>query len=110
MGAALVVAAIIGIFFAVGLIVGGIGVIALPKLRDRRPGRREPAVDTIEPEYDHVAPDATGPGVTGPDATGPDEAGPDDRPGWPGEAGRNLPRPAGLHGSRAGRPTWALRR
>jgi hypothetical protein len=99
-GAALVVAAVIGIFFAVGLIVGGIGVIALPKLRDRRPGRREPAVDTIEPEYDHVAPDAAGPA----------EAGPDDRPGWPGEAGRNLPRPAGLHGSRAGRPTWALRR
>ena len=39
MGAALVVAAIIGIFFAVGLIVGGIVVIALPKLRDRRSGR-----------------------------------------------------------------------
>ena len=88
MGAALVVAAIIGIFFAVGLIVGGIGVIALPKLRDRRSGRLErpgPGDDTIEPEYDHVAPDATG----------PDEAGPDDRPGWPGEAGRNLPCPGG---------------
>jgi hypothetical protein len=84
MGAALVVAAIIGIFFAVGLIVGGIGVIALPMLRDRRSGRleqREPADDTIEPEYDHVAPDAMG----------PDEAGPDDRPGWPGGADHNYP-------------------
>jgi NADH:ubiquinone oxidoreductase subunit 3 (subunit A) len=41
MGAALVVAIVIGVFFAIGLLVGGTMVIALPLLRDRRPGRRK---------------------------------------------------------------------
>jgi hypothetical protein len=36
MDAALVVAAIIGVFFLVGLVVGGIVVIALPLFRGRR--------------------------------------------------------------------------
>ena len=36
MDAALVVAAIVGVFFVVGLVVGGIGVIALPLLKGRR--------------------------------------------------------------------------
>jgi len=39
MDAALVVAAIIGVFFLVGLVVGGIVVIALPLFRGRRSGR-----------------------------------------------------------------------
>jgi hypothetical protein len=78
MGAVLVVAAIIGIFFAVGLIVGGITVIALPVLRERRSqrrDRREPGDNVVQAEY----------GPTVPDGTGPDEAAPDDRPGWPGD-------------------------
>jgi NADH:ubiquinone oxidoreductase subunit 3 (subunit A) len=57
MGAALVV---VGVFFVVGLVVGGIVVIALPVLRARRPRRdkqREPGDTTIEPEYDHAHPD-----------------------------------------------------
>ena len=54
MGAVLVVAVIIGIFFAVGLVVGGIGVIALPMLRDRQARRREhrePPDDPDQPEH-----------------------------------------------------------
>ena len=39
MDAALVVAAIVGVFFVVGLVVGGVVVIALPWLRDRRSRR-----------------------------------------------------------------------
>jgi hypothetical protein len=54
MGAAVVVAVIIGIFFAVGLAVGGIGVMALPMLRDRQARRREqhePPEDPDQPEH-----------------------------------------------------------
>lgn len=78
MGAVLVVAAVIGIFFAVGLIVGGIAVIALPVLRERRSqrsDRRKPRDNAVQTEYDPVVPDGTG----------PDEAAPDDRSGWPGD-------------------------
>jgi len=78
MGAVLVVAIVIGVFFAIGLLVGGIMVIALPLLRDRRPGRskpREPGQDPVQPEYDHVTPDATG----------RDDGVPQDRPRWPGD-------------------------
>jgi hypothetical protein len=54
MGAVLVVAIVIGIFFAVGLVVGGIGVIALPMLRDRqarRHERHEPPDDPDQSEH-----------------------------------------------------------
>jgi hypothetical protein len=76
MGAAVVVAIIVGIFFAVGLIVGGIAVIALPVLRDRRAARRaqhRPG-EAGPPEYDHAPPDAgdSGPGFPGPDFPGRD--------------------------------------
>jgi hypothetical protein len=73
MSAAVVVAVIIGVFFVIGLLVGGIMVIALPLLRDRRFGRSKPREPGSQPEYD----------VT-PDAGGPDDAAPDDRPRWPG--------------------------
>ena len=86
MGAVLVVAIVIGVFFAIGLLVGGIMVIALPLLRDRRPGRskrlrnresepRVPGEDPVQPEYDHVTPDATG----------REDGMPEDRPRWPGD-------------------------
>jgi hypothetical protein len=73
MSAAVVVAVIIGVFFVIGLLVGGIMVIALPLLRDRRFGRSNRREPGSQPEYD----------VT-PDAGGPDDATPGDSPRWPG--------------------------
>ena len=67
MDAALVVAAIVGVFFVVGLVVGGIGVIALPLLRDRRSRRdrrRAPGDGPVQP--------------------GSERGDPGDRPRWPG--------------------------
>ena len=58
MNAALVVAVIIGVFFVVGLAIGGVTVIALPMLRgrrSRRPAQREPDGDPVE--YDQAPPD-----------------------------------------------------
>ena len=77
MSAAVVVAVIIGVFFVIGLLVGGIMVIALPLLKDRRSKpsmRRELGEAPVQPEYDHMTTDAGG----------PDDAAPDDRPRWPG--------------------------
>ena len=76
MGAGLVVVIIIGVFFVIGLLVGGVMVLALPLLRDRRsrwskPG--EPGEDPVRPDYDHVTPDAAG----------RDDAPPEDHPRWP---------------------------
>jgi hypothetical protein len=42
MGAGLVVVIIIGVFFVIGLLVGGVMVLALPLLRDRRSRRSKP--------------------------------------------------------------------
>jgi hypothetical protein len=81
MGTALGVVVIIGVFFLVGLAVGGIMVIALPVLRERRSRRnerREPGDRPVQPEHDHVAPDATG----------RDDAAPDDHHRRPGGAGK----------------------
>jgi hypothetical protein len=69
--AALVVAAITGIFFVIGLVVGGIVVTALPVLRDRRRTRTGSGNDTMPAEYHHVA---------------------DDRPRWPRDPDTNYPR------------------
>jgi hypothetical protein len=66
MDAALVVATIVGVFFVVGLVVGGIVVIALPLFRGRRSGRdkrREPG--------------------DRPDRRKFERGDPDDRPRWP---------------------------
>jgi hypothetical protein len=71
MAAFLVVSAIIGVFFVVGLVVGGVAVIALPVFRDRRPTRTGSG-DTIYPEHHHAAPG--------------------DRPRWPGDPGASYPR------------------
>ena len=74
MGAGLVVVIITGVFFVIGLMVGGVMVLALPLLRDRRSRRskpREPGEGPVEPGYDHVPRDATG----------SDDAAPDERPG-----------------------------
>jgi hypothetical protein len=68
MDAALVVAAIIGVFFLVGLVVGGIIVIALPLFRGRRSGRDK----------------RRGPG-DGPFPRKFERGDPDDRPRWPGD-------------------------
>ena len=57
MDAAVVVAIIVGVFFVVGLVVGGIVVIALPMLKGRRGRRFDPGDHTAQPEYDHAAPD-----------------------------------------------------
>ena len=68
MDAALVVAAIVGVFFLVGLVVGGIVVIALPLFRGRRPGRdkrREPGGRPDRREWERRDPDV--------------------RPRWPGD-------------------------
>jgi hypothetical protein len=70
MDAALVVAAIVGVFFLVGLVVGGIVVIALPLFRGRRSGRdkrREPGDRPDRREFER--------------------GGRDDRPRWPGDDG-----------------------
>jgi hypothetical protein len=79
MGAALVVAGVIGAFFIVGLIVGAIIAIALPILRGTRGRnkRRESAGRAGQPEGDGQMPDAR---------VGRDETAPDDRPRWPGDA------------------------
>jgi hypothetical protein len=66
MDAALVVATIVGVFFVVGLVVGGIVVIALPLFRgrrSRRDKRREPG--------------------DRPDRRKFERGDPDDRPRWP---------------------------
>jgi hypothetical protein len=60
MDAVLVVAAIIGVFFLVGLVVGGVAVIALPLFRHRRPRRdrrHEPGGNTVQPDHDPPTPD-----------------------------------------------------
>ena len=60
MDAVLVVAAIVGVFFVVGLVVGGIVVIALPVLRGRRPGQskqREADDGPVRPEFEYLDPD-----------------------------------------------------
>jgi hypothetical protein len=72
MDAALVVAVIVGVFFLVGLVVGGIVVMALPLSRGRRSGRdkrREPddRRDWRERERGDL----------------------DDRPRWPGDGDRD---------------------
>ena len=57
---AVLVAVIIGVFFVVGLAVGGIIVIALPLLkgrRSRRGTRREPGDRPVQPEFEPVDPD-----------------------------------------------------
>ncbi len=60
MDAAVVVAIIVGIFFVVGLVVGGVVVIALPVLKDRRSRRDqklEPGDHATQSEYDKLVPD-----------------------------------------------------
>ena len=61
MGAVVAVAVIIGVFFVIGLVVGGIVVIALPRFRDRRSRRswpRKPDDQSMaEPEDESVTPD-----------------------------------------------------
>jgi hypothetical protein len=46
------VAIVIGIFFVAGLVVGGIVVIALAMLKDRRPTRTGPGDSTIQRDYE----------------------------------------------------------
>jgi hypothetical protein len=73
MNAIVVVAIIVGVFFVVGLAVGGIVVMALPMLRAwraRRNRRLDPGDHTAEPEYDHAFPD--------------------DGPRWPGDGDSGL--------------------
>ncbi len=80
MDAALVVAAIIGVFFTIGLLVGALVVNALPALRDRRSGRngrRGPEGGSVQQNYDDGGPGAH---------PGWQRAEPDDRPRWPGDA------------------------
>ena len=75
MDAALTVAAIVGIFFVAGLVVGGIVVIALPVLRERRSRRDkqdEPGDHTVQPEFERVHRDER-------------PRWPDERPRWPGD-------------------------
>ena len=72
MGAVVTMAVIIGVFFVVGLVVGGIGVIALPRFRNRGSRRswpRKPVEGPAEPEDESVT---------------PEDAVPHDRPRWPG--------------------------
>jgi len=74
-----IVAAVIGIFFVVGLFVGAVVVIALPALRPRgfgRPRRRDRAGSSVRPGYDRVFQDSTR----------WEDAAADDRPRWPGDA------------------------
>jgi hypothetical protein len=80
MSALVVVAAITGTFFIVGLFVGAIIVIALPVVRATRASRadrHEPDGGTVRPEYDRWMPDI---------GARRDGAAPDDRPRWPGDA------------------------
>jgi hypothetical protein len=85
MHAFLVVAAVTGTFFTVGLLVGALVVIALPALRVRRSGRsqrRRPdggrARQTIQPNDGDGAPAGH---------AGREYAEHGDRPRWPGDAG-----------------------
>jgi len=77
MAALLVVATIIGVFFVVGLVVGGIVVIALPVLRSRRSGRWP---DGNPPHHGD-----------GQDAGREEGLPPDDRPRWPTGADNDYP-------------------
>ena len=79
MGAVVTVAVIIGVFFVVGLVVGGIGVIALPRFRNRGSRRswpRKPVEGPAEPEDESVTPED--------ESVTPEDAVPHDRPRWPG--------------------------
>ena len=74
-----VVALVIGIFFAVGIFVGAVAVLALPALRHHwfsRPRRRDRAGSSVRPGYDRVFQDSTR----------WEDAAADDRPRWPGDA------------------------
>jgi len=60
MNAAAVVVTIVAVFFVVGLVVGGVVVIALPVLkghRSRRNDQLEPGNRATQPEYDKLVPD-----------------------------------------------------
>jgi hypothetical protein len=72
------VAVVIGIFFVVGLFVGGVAVIALPALRNqgfRRPRQR----DNGQPGSAGIRPRETGAARWEDEET-------DERPRWPGDA------------------------
>ena len=72
-----VVAAVIGIFFVVGLFVGAVAVIALPALKDRRFRRRDRSDGPDQSPHDRV----------NAEATRWEDAADEDRPRWPGGSG-----------------------
>jgi hypothetical protein len=78
MHAFLVVAAVTGSFFAIGLLVGALVVIALPALRVRRSARGGGIRQTIQPNDGDGAPAGH---------AGREYAEHGGRPQWPGDAG-----------------------
>jgi hypothetical protein len=74
------VAVVIGIFFVVGLFVGAVTVIALPALKDRRPGRGPRRRDHGD------GPDRSPHDRVNTEATRWEDAEDQDRPRWPGDS------------------------